>query len=167
MLGGIGFMKKTWSQKSQGTVPLNFLLHVHNCTKWKPRCHSLSTENYIQWLNLLKSPSPPPPHTHKWRKYILRGGGGISRAVPRKCYPLAQVRRDQKKAWSSSTCLLYGTDPTWGGSFNDFELSRLSFAEQIRFGLALAVYRGRGVHDSRWKGAANSQLIPQTQRMAK
>ncbi len=61
-------------------------------------CHSLSTGNYIPLLSLLKvSPAPPPPHTHKWRKYILRVEGGISRAIPRKCSPLAQIRRGQKK----------------------------------------------------------------------
>ena len=40
-LEGNWFMKKTWSQKSHGTVPLNFLLHVQNCTKWKPQIHSV------------------------------------------------------------------------------------------------------------------------------
>ncbi len=32
-LGGNRLMKKTLSRKSCGTVPLNFLLHVQNCTK--------------------------------------------------------------------------------------------------------------------------------------
>ena len=56
--------KKTWSQKSCGTIPLN--LHVQNCTKWKPQIHAVIPcqleTNYIPWLNLLKG-LPPPPHT--------------------------------------------------------------------------------------------------------
>ncbi len=36
------------------------------------RCHSWPTGNYVSELNLLKG---PPTHTHRWRKYILRGEG--------------------------------------------------------------------------------------------
>jgi hypothetical protein len=42
-------------------------------------------------------PRPPPPtHTHTSEVYFNSGGGGISRAVPLKCSPLAQIRREQK-----------------------------------------------------------------------
>ncbi len=59
---------------------------------------SLPTGNYNAWLNLLKGPPPPThTHTHKWRKYILEWRGWISRAIPRKCSPLAQIRRKKKK----------------------------------------------------------------------
>ncbi len=64
------------------------------------RCDSLPTENYNPWLNLLKGRPPHHTHTHthtsdvsifwEWR-------GWISRAIPRKCSPLAQIRREQKK----------------------------------------------------------------------
>ncbi len=62
------------------------------------RCHSLPIGNYIPWLWIyLKVPPPPNTQTPKLCKYILRaGGGGISHAI-RKCSPLAQVRREQKK----------------------------------------------------------------------
>jgi hypothetical protein len=61
-------------------------------------CHSLPTGNYIPLtVNLLKG-SPSPHHTHtQWRKYILWAEGGILRTIPRKCSPLAQIRREQKK----------------------------------------------------------------------
>ncbi len=80
-------------------------------------CHNfLLTENdystvYPMTLNLHKGPSPTVRKAKlcRWRKYILRAEGGISCALPWKCSPLTQIRREQKNAWSSSTCLLYGT----------------------------------------------------------
>ncbi len=42
-------MKKTWSWKSRGTVPLNFLLHVQNCTKWKPQIHGVIPCQVRRW----------------------------------------------------------------------------------------------------------------------
>ncbi len=39
--------EKPWSQKSHGTVPLNFLLHIQNCTLWKPQ---------ISWNSSFKLP---------------------------------------------------------------------------------------------------------------
>jgi hypothetical protein len=88
--------KKTWSQKSCDTIPLNFLLLVQNCTKWKPQIHpvfpcQLETITH-DWIYLKV---PPPPHTQV-RKYILEWRGWISRAIPRKCSPLAQIRREKK-----------------------------------------------------------------------
>ncbi len=40
-LGRNWFIKKTWSWKSHGTVPLNFLLQVQNCTNWKLQIHAV------------------------------------------------------------------------------------------------------------------------------
>ncbi len=41
---------------------------------------------------------PPPTHTHTTSDVsIFESGGGISRGIPRKCSPLAQIRREQKK----------------------------------------------------------------------
>jgi hypothetical protein len=90
--------EKSWSRKSRGTVPLNFLLHVQNCTKWKPLIHTvipcqLKTISH-DWI-YLKVP-PPPTHTSDF-SIFWEWRGWISRAVPRKCSPLAQIRREQKK----------------------------------------------------------------------
>ncbi len=54
---------------------------------------------YIPWLNLLNGPPPPPPtHTHTSEVSIFEEWRGwISRAIPRKCSPLAQIRRENKK----------------------------------------------------------------------
>ncbi len=105
-------MKKTWSQKSCGTAPLNFLLHVQHCTKWKHQILAVipCQLETISHSHDCESTKRTPPHTHtlKWRKDILRAEGRILRTIPRKCSPLAQIRREKKKAWSSSTCLLYG-----------------------------------------------------------
>jgi hypothetical protein len=125
---------------SKGTVSQDFLLQVFSwiifpqasenpqicgltkfklsfaCTKLykvktaDSRCHSLPRGNYIPWLNLLKG--PPPPHTHKWRKYILRVEGGFHMQYDGNVL-LWPKSNERKKAWSSSTCLLYGI--TFGG----------------------------------------------------
>jgi hypothetical protein len=73
---------KTWRRKSCGTVPLNFLLHVRNCTKWKQQIyacyHSLPTGNYITWLWIYLK-VPPPPHTQTSDVvYYLRAEGGFT-----------------------------------------------------------------------------------------
>jgi hypothetical protein len=56
--------KKTWSRKSRDTVPLNFLLHVQNYTKWQPQIHAVipgQLETMSQnWIYL----KAPPSHTH-------------------------------------------------------------------------------------------------------
>ncbi len=115
ILKGLGeklFMKKTWSQKSRGTVPLNFLLHVKNCTKWKPQIHAVipcQLETiHIPWLNLLKCPRPPPPHTHTSDVSIFwewRGRDFTHNTAEMFSFGPSPTRA--KKAWSSSTCLLY------------------------------------------------------------
>ncbi len=78
----------------------------------------MPTENYYSTVypmtvNLHKGPSPTVRKAKLclWRKYILRAEGGISCALPWKCSPLTQIRREQKNAWSSSTCLLYVFSP--------------------------------------------------------
>ncbi len=63
--------------------------------------HSLTTVNYIPWLK----GSPPPPHTHtqKVKQNCVsdvskfKSWGGNSGAMPRKCSPLTQIRRQQEK----------------------------------------------------------------------
>ncbi len=89
-----------------------YILQYYYCRNF------LLTENYYSTVypmtvNLHKGPSPTVRKAKLclWRKYILRAEGGISCALPWKCSPLTQIRREQKNAWSSSTCLLYGTDP--------------------------------------------------------
>jgi len=86
-----------------------YILQYYYC------CNFLLTENdystvYPMTVNLHKGPSPTVRKAKLclWRKYILRAEGGISCALPWKCSPLTQIRREQKNAWSSSTCLLYG-----------------------------------------------------------
>ncbi len=81
--------EKTWSQKSCGTVSLNFLLHVQHCTKWNRQILAvipcqLETISYSHGCESTKR-SPPHTHTLKWRKYILRAEGRILRTIPRKC----------------------------------------------------------------------------------
>ncbi len=70
-------MRDKWFCGSCGTVPLTFfcMYKIVQVKTADSRCHSLPTGTYIQWLNLLKG--PPPPHTHKWRRYILRVEGGF------------------------------------------------------------------------------------------
>ena len=55
-----------------------------------------------------KCPPLPPPHTHKWHKYIIivRGGGFTCNTAELFSFGPSPTRA--KKAWSSSTCLLYG-----------------------------------------------------------
>jgi hypothetical protein len=111
-------MKKTWSQKSCGTAPLNFLLHVQHCTKWKHQILAvipcqLETISHSHDCESTKR-SPPHTHTLKWRKYILRGEGRILRTIPRKCSPLAQIRREQKKP--GPLLLVYFMGPAYGAT---------------------------------------------------
>jgi hypothetical protein len=77
---------------------------------------------YIPWLNLLKGPSPPPlQHTHKWRKYILREEGDDFTCNTAEMFSFGPNPTIAKKAWSSSTCLLYvesveeSEGKWWGG----------------------------------------------------
>ncbi len=89
-------MRDNWFCGSFGTVPLNFLMHVQNCTG--ENC--IFTLSFLANWNLYPmTESTERSPKHKWRKYILRveGGGGISLAIPRKCSPLAQIRRGQEK----------------------------------------------------------------------
>ncbi len=65
-------------------------------------------------VNLLKG--PPPPHTHrKERKtapvtsvYYKCGGGDFWRNAA-EMFPVDPNPTTERKAWSSSTCLLYAT----------------------------------------------------------
>jgi hypothetical protein len=74
------------------TTPAVNLPPVSRCT--------LSCEYFCEFSNKLAEStetSPPPPHTQVTYEYILRVEGVISRAIPRKCSPLGQIRREQKK----------------------------------------------------------------------
>jgi hypothetical protein len=64
--------------------------------------------------NIPPPPPPPPPQHHPpgFIFFIFGGGGGGSRAIPRNCSPLAQVRREQKKP--GSLILVYFMDPGLG-----------------------------------------------------
>ncbi len=86
-------MRDNWFCGSFGTVPLNFLLHVQNCTSKNCR---FTMSFLFNWNLYPMTESTERSPTHKWRKYILRVEGGISCAIPRKCSPLAQIRREQK-----------------------------------------------------------------------
>jgi hypothetical protein len=66
-------------------------------------CHSLPTGNYIPWIYW----KVPPPHTHKWRKYILRVWGVDFTYNTAEMFSFGPNPTRAKKAWSSSTCLLY------------------------------------------------------------
>ena len=46
-------------------------------------------------VNLLKG--FPPTHTHSSDKVYFKSGGEDLRTIPRKCSPLTQIRREQKK----------------------------------------------------------------------
>ncbi len=107
------YMKKIWNQKSHGTVPLNFLLHVQNCTYWKLQILAVMPcqwKLYPMTMNLQVPPAPPPPtHTHLrlWR-ICQRGGWEFIRNAA-KMFSFDPIPTRTKKAWSSSTCLLYAS----------------------------------------------------------
>ncbi len=86
-----------------------YILQYYYCRNFLPTENDYSTV-YPMTVNLHKGPSPTvrKAKLRLWRKYILRAEGGISCALPWKCSPLTQIRREQKNDWSSSTCLLYG-----------------------------------------------------------
>ncbi len=73
---------------------------------------------------------------------------------------MKQRRRPSRGIPGSTSSLCEGSGQlSRGGSFNEIELSQLSW---LRFGLASAGYRGLGVHDKpRCTRPANSQMIPQ------
>jgi hypothetical protein len=66
LLRGLGetIHEKTWNQKSHGTVPLNFILHVQIEQQIESRIFSLSFLSnwklYSMTVNLLKGPPPSP-----------------------------------------------------------------------------------------------------------
>ncbi len=78
------------------------------------RCHSLPTGNYIPWLWIYSSP-PPPTHTQKWKQNcvcdvsICKSGGGDFIRNAAKMFSFDPIPTRTKKAWSSSTCLLYAS----------------------------------------------------------
>ncbi len=77
---------------------------------------SLSTGIYIPWLNLLKYPPPPPPHTHTQVTYVnfkSGGGGGDFTCNAAEMFSFGPSPTRAKKAWSSSTCLLYAPNHTF------------------------------------------------------
>ncbi len=113
LLRGLGKLihEKTWSRKSCGTVPLNFLLHVQNCTKRKPQINAVipcQLETISHDRIYLKV--PPPTHTHIWRKYILRVERVDFTCNTAEMFSFGPNQTRAKKAWSSSTCLLYAPD---------------------------------------------------------
>ncbi len=112
-LGGNSFMKKTLSRKSRGTAPLNFLLHVQNCTKWKPQIQAvipcqLETSLYPMTESTLV---PPHTHTHKWRIIFWEQRGVDFTCNTAEMFSFGPNPTRAKKTWSSSTCLLYAEDP--------------------------------------------------------
>ncbi len=66
-----------------------------SCRQFLPTGNNIM---YIPWLRIyIKVPPTERKATLcQWREYILRGEGGISSSVPRKCSPLSQIRREQK-----------------------------------------------------------------------
>ncbi len=67
-------MRDSWFCGSCGTVSLNFLLHVQNCTSENCR-FTLSFLANWNLYPMTESTERSPPPIHKWRKYILRVGG--------------------------------------------------------------------------------------------
>ncbi len=67
-------MRDIWFCGSFGTVPLNFLLHVKNCTS--ENC-KFTLSFLANWNLYPMTESTERSPTHKWRKYILRVEGGF------------------------------------------------------------------------------------------
>ncbi len=67
-------MRDNWFCGSFGTVPLNFLLLVQNCTSENCR---FTLSFLANWNLYPMTESTERSPTHKWRKYILRVEGGF------------------------------------------------------------------------------------------
>ncbi len=111
-LGGNWFMKKTWSQKSCGTAPLNFLLHVQHCTKWKHQilavipCQLETISHSHDCESTTRSPPPTQTHTQVTSVYFKSVGEDFTHNTT-EMFSFGPNPTRAKKAWSSSTCLLY------------------------------------------------------------
>jgi hypothetical protein len=85
--------------------------------------HSLTTVNYMT-VNLLKG--PPPPHTHRKESKIasvtsvnLRAEKGEFWRNAAEMFSFDPNPTTARKAWSSSTCLLYVDNSGGDGSLAD------------------------------------------------
>ena len=110
--GGSWFMKKILNRKSHGTVPLNFLLLLQNFTYWKLQILAvMPCQLKLHIFHDYESTGPLPPHTHTCvcDVRICKSGGGDFIRNAAKMFSFGPIPTRTKKAWSSSTCLLYGS----------------------------------------------------------
>ena len=78
-------------------------------------------------MNLLKG--PPPPHTHTWHSIFWERRGVDFTCNTAEMFSFGPNPTRAKKAWSSSTCLLYG----WTCYMDIYQYPRIFRIKKISF----------------------------------